>query len=62
MPSHVDLAEFGRLIAQISALKMENERLKEALIWCSGHAYAGGKSFADVEPVKSALKYCEPNP
>lgn len=29
--------------------------LLEALEWAAGHPYAGGKSFGDVEPIKSAL-------
>lgn len=39
----------------VAFLRSENERLRAALKWVSTHNYAGGKTFADVEPVKSAL-------
>jgi hypothetical protein len=36
-------------------LKAKNDQLREALEWCAGHGYSGGKSFGDVPLVKKAL-------
>ncbi|WP_441253639.1 hypothetical protein [Bradyrhizobium sp. 613_E4_N2_2] len=33
----------------------DHNRVVSALQWVGEHAYAGGKRFADVEPVKGAL-------
>lgn len=41
-------AENDRLVAKVA-------ELEAALRWCGDHAYAGGRGFKDVEPVKSAL-------
>lgn len=30
--------------------------LFEALAWCGGHSYGGGKTFAQTDPVKRALE------
>ena len=41
--------------AAIATLTARVAELEMALRWCAEHLYAGGKSFGDVEPVKSAL-------
>ena len=48
--------EKSELESRIAALEQERDRLREALEWCAGHAYAGGKSFGDVRIVKAAQR------
>jgi nanoRNase/pAp phosphatase (c-di-AMP/oligoRNAs hydrolase) len=35
------------------------EAMLEALKWVGGHAYAGGKTFREFDPVKSAIALAE---
>lgn len=45
---------------RIAAIAEQRDRLAEALRWVAPHAYSGGKSFGDVDPVKSALTTFKP--
>lgn len=49
LDSHADLER------ETVLLRRQRDKLADALKWVAPMAYSGGKSFGDVEPIKSSL-------
>lgn len=58
--SHAESAHALSLVRAAVAELIEDRRvLADALRWVAEFSYAGGKRFADVEPIKAALDRLE---